>query len=127
MEPSDVLRKFAVELLSLPVHQPKFIALLKKHNLLHGNTEERIKAISLTSYEGAQLLVDEIKKSLVIIRDDFDSLILVMKEYKDGGMEELAKKMETEVKPNPSGMHSTLCVYMYAKKKHSGRKKVQDQ
>ena len=106
MEPAAVLRKYAKELLSLPVHQPEFIALLQKHNLLHGSTEARIKP--LTQADGAQLLVGEIKKSLVIIRDDFNKLILVMKEYKDGGMEELAKKMETEVKPNPSGMH--LCL-----------------
>lgn len=105
MEPADVLKKYAEELLSLPVHQPKFIALLKKHNLLYGNTEERIKTTSLTPSESAQLLVTEITTSLVIIRDDFDKLIFVMKEYKDGGMEELAKKMETDVKPNPSGIY----------------------
>ena len=108
MEPADVLKKYAKELLSLPVHQPSFIALLNKHNLLHGNTEKRIKSTGLTSDDGAQLLVDEITTSLVIFRDNFDKLILVMKEYKDGGMEELAKKMETDVKPNPSGMHYTL-------------------
>ena len=114
MEPADVLNKYARELLSLPAHQPIFIALLKKHNLLHGNTEERIKSTGLTSDERAQLLVGEITKSLVIFRDDFDKLILVMKEYKDGGMEELAKKMETDVKPNPSGMHLALVVYVYS-------------
>ena len=91
--------------------------MLKKYDLLHENTEERIKATALTSYEGAQLLVGEITKPLVIFHDNFDKLILVMKEYKDSGMEELAKKMETKVKPKHSGkrsgMYLTLCLYTY--------------
>ena len=107
MEPADVLKKYAEELLSIPVHQPQFIALLKKHHLLHGDTEEKIKAAQ-TPPEGVQILVGEIERSLVNIRDDFDKLILVMKEYNHGGMEELAKKMETE---NPSGMYAFMCMY----------------
>ena len=105
MKPSEVLKQYAVELLSLPVRQPKFIALLEKHNLLPGNTKEKIKAMHLTDQEAAQYLVSEIERTLVISRDSFDKLICVMKEYKDSEMLELANKMESAA-PNPAGTYA---------------------
>ena len=116
MEPSDVLKEFAVELLSLPVKQPVFIALLKKRGLLPGNNESKLKAIHLTEQEAAQLLVNDIDRTLVISRDSFDKLISAMKEYKDGGMEQLAIKLEGAAQPNPAGM--CVCTYLW----HSMRK-----
>ena len=109
MEPREVLRQYAVELLSLPVLQPKFIALLDKQNLLPGNTKDKILAIHRTDQEAAQLFVSEIERSLVISRDSFDKLISAMKEYKDSGMLELANKMESAAK-NPAGMY--ICMYV---------------
>ena len=116
MESRDVLKKFAVELLSLPVRQPVFIALLKKRGLLPGNTESKLKAIHLTEQDAAQLLVNEIDRTLVISRDSFDKLISAMKEYKDSGMEQLAIKLEGAAKPNPAGTY--VCTYLW----HSMRK-----
>ena len=106
MEPAEVLKQYSEELLSLPVKQPKFIALLNKQNLLPGDTKERITTIcnQQTEANAAMYLVDQIEKSLVISRNGFDKLILVMKQYKDGGMEELANEMESVViSSNPSG------------------------
>ena len=102
MEPTQVLKKYGVKLLSLPVRQPKFIALLNQENLLPGNTESKIKALHWTDEDAAQFLVNEIDKTLIISRDGFDKLIWVMKQYKDGGMEQLANEMESAVKPNPA-------------------------
>ena len=110
MEPRDVLKEFAVELLSLPVRQPLFIALLKKRGLLHGNTESILKAIHLTEPDAAQLFVNDIDKTLIISRDSFDKLISAMKEYKEGGMEQLAIKLEGAAKPNSAGMY--VCTYL---------------
>ena len=104
MEPRDVLKEFAVELLSLPVRQPVFIALLRKRGLLPGNTEGKLSAIHLTVEDAVDLLVKEIDRTLVVSRDSFDKLISAMKEYKDGGMEQLAIKLEGAAKPNPAGM-----------------------
>ena len=106
MEPTEVLKNYAVKLLTLPVRQPKFIALLKQENLLPGNTESKIRAVHLTEDEAAQFLVNEIDKTLIISRDGFDKLIWVMKQYKDGGMEQLANEMESVVEPNP-------CMYYF--------------
>ena len=102
MEPSQVLKKYARKLLTLPVHQPKFIALLKQQNLLPGNIESKIKAVHLSEEEAAQFLINEIEKTLIISRDGFDKLIWVMKQYKDRSMEQLANEMEIIVKPNPA-------------------------
>ena len=90
----EVLKKFAVDLLELPVHDPKFIALLKQHNLLLGNTQS-ILMMQRTSKEGAVYLISNIERSLTITRTSYDKLLLVMKQYKDDGMEELANQMET--------------------------------
>ena len=113
MEPRDVLKEFAVELLSLPVRQPKFIALLKKQGLLPGNTESKLSAIHLTVEDAAQLFVNEIERTLVISRDSFDKLISVMKEYKEGGMEQLAIKLERAAKPNPNPAGTYVCIYLW--------------
>lgn len=86
MEPKEVFKSYSVELLSLPVHEADFIALLKKQGLLRGDLKGRIQAIHLTEKQAAQLLVNDIEKSLVINRDGFDKLILVMKQYKDRGI-----------------------------------------
>ena len=110
MEQRDVLKKFAVELLSLPVRQPKFIALLKERGLLPGNTESKLKAVHLTKQDAAQLFVSEIDRTLVISRDSFDKLISAMKEYKDGGMEQLAIKLKYAAQPNPAGTY--VCIYL---------------
>ena len=112
MEPAEVLKEFSVKLLSLPVRDSKFIALLEEQDLLPGDTKDKMAAINLTQADAsaAQLLLDKIKNSLSITRNGFDKLVLVMKQYKDGGMEELANQMESYViKPNPSGN----CEYMY--------------
>ena len=106
-----MLKEFAVELLSLPVKQPVFIALLKKRGLLPGNNESKLKAIHLTEQEAAQLLVNDIDRTLVISRDSFDKLISAMKEYKDGGMEQLAIKLQGAAIPNPPGMY--VCTYLW--------------
>ena len=97
MEPAKVLESNTVELLTLPVHQTDFIAALKEQHLLHGDMEIRIKA--KPEQEAAQILMADIQKSLVITRDSFDKLIWVMKQYKKGGMEQLANKMESVAKP----------------------------
>ena len=110
MEPREVLKQYAVELLSLPVRQPTFIALLDKQNLLPGNTKDKILAIHRTDQEAAQLLVSEIERSLDISRDSFDKLLFVMKQYKGGGMLELANKMESAA-PNPASTY--VCMYVY--------------
>ena len=93
MEPVEVLKHYAVELLALPVHQSAFTALLKKKNLLPGNTLSRINAMS-SEADAAQLLVNNIERTLSISRDGFDNLISVMKQYKISDMEGLANQME---------------------------------
>ena len=106
MEPAEVLRRYSVKLLSLPVDQPVFIGLLNQQNLLPGSTENKMTNICMqqTRQAAAQYLVGEIKNSLVVSQDSFDKLILVMKEYKDGDMEKLANEMESAViSSNPSG------------------------
>ena len=104
MEPAEVLKSNAVELLSMPVHQPKFIALLRVMRLLNEDVKSGIRDPHLTEKEAAQLLVADIEKSLVINRNRFDRLILVMQEYEEGGMKELAKKMKhAAVKPSLAG------------------------
>ena len=108
MEPREVLRQYAVELLALPVRQPEFIALLDKQNLLPGNTKSKLKAMHLTDEEAAQLFVSEVERSLVISRDSFDKLVFVMKQYKDGGMLQLANILESAA-PNPAGMCMYAC------------------
>ena len=113
MEPSQVLKKYALKLLTLPVHQPKFIALLKQQNLLPGNIESKIKAVHLSEEEAAQFFINEIEKTLIISRDGFDKLIWVMKQYKYGGMEQLANKMESVVKPNPAAGKYIILFIMY--------------
>ena len=110
MEPRDVLKEFAVELLSLPVRQPIFIASLMKRGLLPGSTESKLKAMHLNVHDAAQLFVNDIDRMLVFSRDPFDKLISAMKEYKDGGMEQLAIKLEGAAKPNPAGTY--VCTYL---------------
>ena len=105
-----MLKEFSVKLLSLPVRDSKFIALLEEQDLLPGDTKDKIAAINLTQADAAQLLLGKIKNSLSITHNGFDKLVLVMKQYKDGGMEELANQMESYViKSNPSGN----CEYTY--------------
>ena len=53
MEPSQVLRNYAIKLLKLPVRHPKFITLLKQQNLLPGNTENKIRNTNWTEEEAA--------------------------------------------------------------------------
>ena len=110
MEPRDVLKEFAVELLSLPVWHPVFIALLKKRGILSRNTESKLKAMRSNRQDAVQLFVNEIDKTLIISRDSFDKLISAMKEYKEGGMEQLAIKLEGAAKPNQTGMY--VCTYL---------------
>ena len=83
-----------------------------QENLLPGNTTSKIKNVNWTEEEAAQFLVYEIEKTLIISRDCFDKLIWVMKQYKDGGMEQLANEMESVVKPNPAvaGTYVLFCL-----------------
>ena len=112
MDPRDVLKKYAVQLLALPVKQAGFIALLDTRNLLPGNLKGRLSAMHLTNEDAAQLFVGEIERTLAISRDSFDKLLSAMKEYKDGDMEKLAGMMERDVKPNPEGIY-TYTIIMY--------------
>ena len=109
MEPRDVLREFAVELLALPVKQPLFSAILMRKGLLHGNLLSQVNAIHLTNVQAAQLFVQAIDSTLLISRDSFDKLISAMKEYRQGGMEQLAIKLQGAAKPNPAGTY--ICTY----------------
>jgi len=98
-------------LLSLPVRQPIFLAMLQREGVLSGNIE-RIKAYP-TETESAQYLVGKIHKSLRITRNEFDKLLLVMKEYKYGGMEELAQQIENDLEIQQTGsfLYAKLCTY----------------
>jgi len=118
MEPAEVLKKYAVELLSLPVHQSKFIALLKKKDLLPGNTGSRLISKSQSTEDDALFFVNEIERSLSISHTNFDKLLLVMKEYKDDNMLELAQQMENDLKdsspldPQPTNPRDTYSTYL---------------
>ena len=105
MEPRDVLEKYSDKLLALPVRVPQFSALLRKRSLLSEDLKEKLKAPSHTDESAAQLFVDDIEKTLKISRSSFDKLISAMKEYKQGGMEELAGIMAHAVK----GMYVHIC------------------
>jgi len=99
MEPAKVLQKYAVELLSLPLWQPKFIALLNKQELLPGNTQDTIRSYR-TQADAAEYFVNEIRISLSIFRTKFDRLLFAMKEYGDS-MLTLAQQMEKDLKEPP--------------------------
>jgi len=99
MEPARVLKKYLVKLLSLPLRQPKFIALLKSQDLLPGSTENKIHSKD-TEADAALYFVNEIEKSLRISCTNFDKLLFVMKEYGDT-MLTLAQQMEKDLKEPP--------------------------
>ena len=111
MEPVDVMKKYAVQLLTLPVQEPDFKAILKSEGLLFGDLGERVELKHLTKKGAAQLFVDEIERTLVISRDSYDKLIHAMKKYKNE-MDTLATQMECDTKSKQAGTNA--CIYCTA-------------
>jgi len=99
MEPAKVLQKYSVQLLSLPLWQPQFIALLNNQGLLPGDTQATIQS-HRTEANAAQYFVNQINTSLPISRINFDKLLFVMKQY-GGAMLILAQQMEKDLKEPP--------------------------
>ena len=97
MEPTKVLIKHNDKLLRLPVDQPNFIVLLQRKSIIHVETVQKIDIPKQTIAERSKLITDEINRSLPTSPENLEKFICALKEYKLGGMETLARQMETDL------------------------------
>ena len=101
----DVLNEFSPELVSnLPMQDVNFLAHLKKHGLLSGNTKAKIKGAD-SAPDAADFFLDNVITP-ALNNDNlepFEKMLLAMDEFGDGNLKGLANKIRQKLRGESNG------------------------